>query len=67
MLNTTNKVSDASRLIVVADASFVIGISLCKQWDTLKVLVETLIIADEVWKEVVERGEGRPGEKGNKL
>ena len=49
MLNTTNKVTDASRLIVVADASFVIGISLCEQWDTLKVLVETLIIADEVW------------------
>ena len=67
MLNTTNKVTDASRLITVADASFVIGISLCEQWDTLKVLVETLIIADEVWKEVVERGEGRPGEKGNKL
>ena len=63
MLNRTNKVTDANKLIAVADASFVIGISLCEQWDTLKVLVETLIIADEVWKEVVERGEGRPGEK----
>ena len=62
MLNRTNKVTDANKLIAVADASFVIGISLCEQWDTLKVLVETLIIADEVWKEVVERGEGRPGE-----
>lgn len=63
MLNTTNKVTDASKLIAVADASFVIGISLCQQWDTLKALVETLIIADEVWEEVVERGEGQPGEK----
>jgi len=63
MLNTTNKVTDANKLIAVADASFVIGISLCLQWDTLKALVETLIIADKVWEEVVERGEGRPGEK----
>ena len=63
MLNTTNKVTDASKLIAVADASFVIGISLCQQWDTLKALVGTLIIADKVWEEVVERGEGRPGEK----
>ena len=63
MLNTTNKVTDASKLIAVADTSFVIGISLCQQWDTLKALVETLIVADKVWEEVVERGKGRPGEK----
>lgn len=63
MLNTTNKVTDASKLIAVADASFVIGISLCQQWDTLKALVGMLIIADKVWDEVVERGEGKPGEK----
>ena len=62
MLNTTNKITDASKLIAVADASFVIGISLCEQWDILKALVETLIVADKVWEEVVERGEGRPGE-----
>ncbi len=62
MLNRTNKVTDANKLIAVADASFLIGISLCEQWDTLKVLVETLIIADKVWEEVVKRGEGRPGE-----
>ena len=47
----------------MADASFVIGISLCQQWDTLGQLVETLIIADKVWEEVVDRGEGKPGEK----
>ena len=63
MLTTTNKITDASKLIAVADASFVIGISVCEQWDILKALVETLIIADKVWEEVVERGEGRPGEK----
>ena len=63
MFNTTNKVTDANKLVAVADASFVIGISLCQQWDTLKALVETLVIADKVWEEVVERGEGRPGEK----
>ena len=57
MLNTTNKVTDDSKLMAVADASFVIGISLCQQWDTLKALVGTLIIADKVWDEVVERGE----------
>ena len=63
MLDTTNRVTDPSGLIAVADASFVIGISLCEQWDTLKMLVETLIIAEEVWEEVVERGEGKPGER----
>ena len=47
----------------VADASFVIGIFLCQQWDTLKMLVETLVIADKVWEEVVDRGAGRPGAK----
>lgn len=63
MLNTTNKVTDTSKLIAVADASFVIGIYLRQQWDTLKALVGMLIIADKVWDEVVERGEGKPGEK----
>ena len=59
MLNTANKVADEDRLTAVADASFVIGISLCQQWDTLEVLAEKLIIADKVWEEIVERGEGQ--------
>ena len=63
MLNTTNTVTHTSKLTAVADASFIIGISLCQQWDTLEVLVETLIIADKVWEEVVEQGAGRPGEE----
>ena len=62
MLDTTNKLTNADRLTAVADASFVIGLSLCQQWDTLEVFVETLIIADKVWTEVVERGDGKPGE-----
>ena len=61
MLDTTNRVTQAGKLTAVADASFVIGISLCQQWDTLEVLVETLIIADKVWEEVVDR------EKGNRV
>ena len=63
MLNTEHKVADADKLTAVADASFVIGISLCQQWEILEVLVEKLIIADKVWEEIVERGEGQPGEK----
>ncbi len=50
-------------LIAVADASFVIGVSVCGQWDTLNALVETLIIADAVWEEVVAQGKGKPGQK----
>ena len=63
MLDTTNQITIADRVTAVADASFVIGLSLCQQWDTLEMFVETLIIADTVWKEVVERGNGKPGEK----
>ena len=63
MPNTANKITDEDRLTAVADASFVIGISLCQQWDTLEMLVEKLIIADKVWEEIVEQGEGQPGEK----
>ncbi len=50
-------------LTAVADASFVIGVSVCGQWETLEALVKTLIIADAVWEEVVEQGEGKPGQK----
>ena len=53
MLNTGNKVADAGKLTAVADASFVIGISLCQQWDILEVLVEKLIIANKVWEELL--------------
>jgi predicted nucleic acid-binding protein len=63
MLDTTNTVTDADRLTAVADASFVIGLSLCQQWDILEAFVETLVVANTVWQEIVEQGEGRPGEK----
>lgn len=47
----------------VADASFLIGISVIGQWKTLEALIETLYVADEVWTEVVVRGVGKPGAK----
>lgn len=50
-------------LKVVADSSFLIGISVCEQWDALSEIVESLYIADAVWKEVVEDGQGKPGQK----
>ncbi len=50
-------------LKVVADSSFLIGVSVCDQWDALKNIVKSLYIADAVWEEVVEEGRGRPGEK----
>ena len=63
MLDTTNTATNVGKLVAVADASFLIGLSVCQQWDILDVFVDRLIIADKVWKEVVERGKGKPGEK----
>lgn len=33
-------------ITAVADASFVIGVSVCEQWETLEVFVNPLIVAD---------------------
>lgn len=55
--------NSTKNLKVVADSSFLIGISVCEQWDALSGIVESLYIADAVWKEVVEDGQGRPGQK----
>ena len=43
----------ASPMTAVADASFLIGVSVISQWETLEALTETLYVADEVWAEVV--------------
>ena len=51
----------ASLMSAVADASFVIGVSVIGQWKTLEASIETLYIADAVWEEVVIRGVGKPG------
>ena len=51
----------ASLMSAVADASFVIGVSVIGQWKTLEASIETLYIADAVWEEVVIRGVGEPG------
>lgn len=56
-MNVTEKIT------AVADASFVIGVSVCEQWKTLEELVSSLIIVNEVWVEVVSRGYGKPGQK----
>ena len=61
MASPTNELISTGSLRAVADASFLIGISICRQWETLESLVDTLIVADEVWTEVVARGKGRPG------
>ena len=53
----------ASPMTAVADASFLIGVSVISQWETLEALIETLYVADEVWTEVVVRGVGKPGAK----
>ena len=51
----------SSPVTAVADASFLIGVSVIGQWKTLEALIETLYVADEVWTEVVVRGVGKPG------
>ena len=51
----------ASLMSAVADASFVIGVSVIGQWKTLEASIETLYIADAVWEEVVIRGVGETG------
>ena len=53
----------ASPVTAVADASFLIGVSVIGQWETLGALIQTLYVADEVWTEVVVRGAGKPGAK----
>jgi predicted nucleic acid-binding protein len=53
----------ASPVTAVADASFLIGVSVIGQWKTLEALTETLYVANEVWAEVVVRGVGKPGAK----
>jgi uncharacterized protein len=45
----------------VADASFLIGLSLIEPWALLATLVERVYVASAVWTEVVEQGQDRPG------
>jgi predicted nucleic acid-binding protein len=52
---------EAQRLIAVADASFVIGLSRIGQWKLLEAMAERVYVPLAVWDEVVERGCGRPG------
>lgn len=50
-------------ILAVADASFLIGLSMIGQLGLLQHLTDRVVVAPAVWDEVVERGEGRPGEE----
>ncbi len=54
---------EAARLVVVADASFIIGLSRIGQWNLLEAMAERAYVPTAVWAEVVEHGRGRPGAK----
>ncbi len=46
-----------------ADASFLIGLALIKQWRLIPKMVEQLYVAPAVWEEVFLLGQGKPGTK----
>lgn len=48
------------KIVAVADSSFLIGISMIRQWGLLAAIVKKLYVAPTVWKEVVVKGQGRP-------
>jgi predicted nucleic acid-binding protein len=54
---------DEKKLTAVADSTFLIGLSLIQKWDLLPCLFEKIYASHGVWKEVAEKGSGRPGEK----
>ena len=45
----------------VADASFLIGLSMIEQFQLLPQMVDELWVAPAEWEEVVDQGRGRPG------
>lgn len=51
------------KIRAVADASFLIGLSLIKQWRLIPKLVDQLYVAPAVWEEVFLLGQGKPGAK----
>lgn len=52
---------EREKIIAVADASFLIGISIVQQWKVLAEMVERIYVAPAVWEEVVVKGQGKPG------
>lgn len=55
--------NEFENITAVSDSSFIIGVSVSGQWQTLKALVKTLFVVDAVWEEVVVQGKGKPGQK----
>ena len=51
----------ADYIVAVADASFLIGLSVVGQWSLLEGAIDELYVPQAIWDEVVERGRGRPG------
>jgi hypothetical protein len=52
---------EVERLIAVADASFLIGLSRIGQWKLLEAMAERVYVPLAVWDEVAIQGRGRPG------
>ena len=50
-------------MIVVSDSTILIGLVKIGKLDLLKEIFSKLYIPEEVFKEVVERGKGKPGSK----
>ena len=51
------------KIRAVSDASFLIGLSLIKQWRLIPKMVDQLYVAPAVWEEVFLLGQGKPGAK----
>jgi len=49
--------------LLIADASSIISFSRAKKLDLLKKVVKKIIIPEEVYKEIVVKGRGKPGAK----
>lgn len=50
-------------MIVVSDSTILIGLVKIGKLDLLKEIFSKIFIPEEVFKEVVERGKGKPGSK----
>jgi len=50
-------------MIVVSDSTILIGLAKIGKLDLLKEIFSKIFIPEEVFKEVVERGKGKPGSK----
>ncbi len=54
-------IEEREKIRAAADASFLIGLALIKQWRLIPKMVEQLFVAPAVWEEVIISGQGKPG------